>query len=456
MGVVLAPGTRVHIVGIAGAGMSGLARLLAEMGCVVSGSDSSRSPVFDELAALGITTHEGHDAGNLVQSDVVLWSPAVDLDNVELVEAKRVGATLLRRGEVLRELASHQRVIGFTGTHGKTTATSMMVHVRLAAGMDDSRLLGAAVTGVGANGHYGPGDLILEVDESYGTFELLAPYALGVLNIEADHLDHYGNLANLEAAFAALMHRTTGPVVVWSDDEGARRVGSKCGRGVLPVGTTDDAAWTVRNVALARHRASFELVSDGEQLGIELGVTGLHNVANAAVVAVVAKQLGITNDAIQRGLASFHGAPRRFQYLQRWGSTDVYEDYAHLPGEISATLRATKSAGYERIAAVFQPHRVTRTTNLVSAFAGAFEGAHEVIVTDIYSAGEANPHGVTGEIVANAIREVNHSATTVYAPTFADVRAQLARVRDHCDVILLLGAGDIASVVATLDEESDA
>lgn len=456
MGVVLAPGTRVHIVGIAGSGMSGLARLLMEMGCIVSGSDASHSVVLDELAALGIETHEGHDVSNLAPSDVVLWSPAVALDNVELLEAKRRGATPLSRREILGELASRQRVIGFTGTHGKTTATSMMVHVRRAAGLDDSRLLGAAVTGIGANGHYGRDDLILEVDESYGTFQLLAPYALGVLNIEADHLDHYGNLASLEGAFAALMQRTTGPVVVWNDDEGARRVGSSIDGDVRTVGTTDDAAWTVRNVELARHRASFELSHDGERLGIELGVTGFHNVANAAVVAVVAKELGVTNDALQRGLASFQGAPRRFQYLRRWGSADVYEDYAHLPGEISATLRATESAGYERIAAVFQPHRVTRTTNLVSAFAGAFEGAREVIVTDIYDAGEPNPLGVTGEIVANAIREVNHTATTVYAPTFSDVRAQLERVRGHCDVILLLGAGDIASVVATLDEGSDA
>jgi len=455
MGVALAPGTRVHIVGIAGSGMSGLARLLVEMGCVVSGSDASQSAVLDELAALGVQTRAGHDASNLASCDVVLWSPAVALDNVEVLEATRRGATALTRREILRELASRQRVIGFTGTHGKTTATSMMVHVRRAAGLDDSRLLGAAVTGIGANGHYGPDDLILEVDESYGTFELLAPYALGVLNIEADHLDHYGSLARLEGAFAALMQRTTGPVVVWNDDEGARRVVSSIDRDVQTVGTTDDAAWKVRHVELARHRASFELSHDGERLEIVLGVTGFHNVANAAVVAVVAKELGVANDALQRGLASFQGAPRRFQYLRHWGSADVYEDYAHLPGEISATLRATESAGYERIVAVFQPHRVTRTTNLVSAFAGAFEGARDVIVTDIYSAGEPNPLGVTGAIVADAIRRVNHTATTVYAPTFADVRAQLERVRDDCDVILFLGAGDIASVVATLDEGSD-
>ncbi|MHB1208335.1 MAG: UDP-N-acetylmuramate--L-alanine ligase [Acidimicrobiales bacterium] len=456
MGVALVPGTRVHIVGVAGAGMSGLARLLLEMGCVVSGSDAAHTEVLDELETLGVTTSRVHAASNLVSSDVVLWSPAVSRDNVELLEAKRRGATLLTRGEVLRDLAAQQRVIGFTGTHGKTTATSLMVHVRRAAGVDDSRLLGAAVTGIGANGHYGPQDLILEIDESYGTFALLAPFALGVLNIEADHLDHYGTLENLESAFGALIERTTGPVVVWGDDEGARRVASRASRDALFVGTTDSLEWRVRHVELARQRASFELVGDGGRLDVELGVTGLHNVANAAVVAVVAKQLGVPDEALLAGLAAFHGAPRRFQFLRRWGTADVYEDYAHLPGEISATVRAARSAGYATIAAVFQPHRVTRTTSLVSSFASAFEGAREVIVTDIYDAGEPNPLGITGEIVADAIREANDSARVVYAATFSEVHDQLERICQDCDVILLLGAGDIATAVTSLIEGHDA
>lgn len=447
MGVMFARGTRVHIVGVAGAGMSGLARLLVEMGCVVSGSDAANPEVLDELESLGVRTRRGHDASNLSQCDLVMWSPAVAPDNVELLEAKSRDVTLLRRGEALRELARHQRVIGFTGTHGKTTATSMMVNVRHAAGLDDSRLLGALVTGIGANGHYGPGDLLLEIDESYGTFELLSPYALGVLNVEADHLDYYGTLENLESAFAALIERTTGPVVIWGDDEGARRVASGATQRVISVAATSPADYQVRNVELARHGASFELVGEDERVKIELGVTGHHNVANAAVVAVVARRLGVSIEALLDGLAGFHGAPRRFQFLRRWGSADVYEDYAHLPGEISATLRAAKSAGYNNIVAVFQPHRVTRTTNLVAAFASAFEGAREVIVTDIYDAGEANPSGITGEIVANALREVNKSANVIYAATISEVRDRLERISQDHDAILLLGAGDIAAAV---------
>ncbi len=447
MAVVLARGTRVHIVGVAGAGMSGLARLLLEKGCVVSGSDAAHAEVLDELQALGVTTFAAHATSNVASSEVVLWSPAVPLENVELLEARQRGAVLLTRSEVLRDLALQQRVIGFTGTHGKTTATSMMVHVRRAAHWDDSRLLGAFVTGVGANGHYGPDDLILEVDESYGTFERLAPYALGVLNVEADHLDHYGTLENLESAFRALVERTTGPVVVWGDDEGARRSASGAMRDVLSVGATDSLEWRVGHVELARQRARFVLEGDGEHLEVELGVTGYHNVANAAVVAVLAKQLGVPDEALLEGLAEFRGAPRRFEFLRRWGNADVYEDYAHLPGEISATLQAAHSAGYLDIVAVFQPHRVTRTTSLASAFGEAFEGAREVIVTDIYDAGEANPLGVTGEIVADAIRERNDDTHVLYAARLPEVLERLERVRERCDVILLLGAGDIAAQI---------
>ena len=430
--------------------MSGLARLLTEMGCEVSGSDASDSSVLEELAALGVEVNVGHGISNGADAATVLWSPAVQADNVELVAAARRGARLLSRSEVLAELASRQRVIGLTGTHGKTTATSMMVHVLLAAGRDDSRLLGASVTGVGTNGHFGKDDLILEVDESYGTFSLLRPYALGVLNVEADHLDHYGNLQTLEEAFADLIDRTSGPVVVWSDDEGVQRVSARLRRAIITVGSTGQSSWTVSNATLARRSASFLLSGPDGELSIDLCVTGLHNVANAAVVATLALELGVSGEAVARGLKSFEGAPRRFQYLGSWRDVDVYEDYAHLPGEIIATIRATSAAGYRRVAVVFQPHRVTRTVNLASSFATAFEGAAFVVITDIYSAGEPNPLGVTGESLASAVRQHQVSSTVMYAPTLAEVLKDLASVHDQCDVVLFLGAGDIADVARDL------
>ncbi len=447
---VLGSGTNVHIVGVGGAGMSGLARLLVEIGAKVSGSDLSDSVVLEELRTLGVTVSVGHESANSDHAHVVLWSPAVPADNVELLTAQRAGATMLSRSQVLAELATMRPVIGLTGTHGKTTATSMMVHVLAAAGRDDGRLLGADVLGVGANGHWGSGDLILEVDESYGTFGMLRPHALGLLNVEADHLDHYGTLHVLEEAFSNLIDRTTGPVVVWSDDQGARRVSALAHREVLTVGTHDDSEWRVSNVEVTKHEAAFSLSGPAMTMSLTLHVTGAHNVYDAAVVAVLARSLGVGVDAIAEGLAAFQGAPRRFELLGSWRDLDVYESYAHLPGEISAIVTATHAAGYERITAVFQPHRVTRTLALAGEFAPAFDGVTNVVVTDIYTAGEPNPTGVTGDIVHRSIQARGAGAHSIYCADLKDVPEVLDSLHDESDVVLLLGAGDVASVATRL------
>jgi len=443
-------GRRIHVVGVAGAGMSGLAILLAERGAVVSGSDLSDSEVFDQLRARHVSTFVGHDARHVDGAEVVLWSPAVASDNVELVAARAANAELLTRAHVFRELAATKRVIGLTGTHGKTTATSMMVQVSLAAGRDDGWLLGAPVLGVGANGHWGEGDLVVEVDESYGTFSELRPYALGLLNVEADHLDHYGTLEDLEAAFRDLLERTSGPVVTWSDDAGVRRVTSSLTREVIKVGLSSRAPWRVSDVVLDRRSSSFRLRGPSESFDVTLRVTGAHNVVNAAVVAVLARTLGVDRDAVVRGLSNFVGAPRRYQYRGAWHGVDVYEDYGHLPGEIAAILATTRATGYERPTVVFQPHRVTRTLALVDQFASAFEGARHVVVTDLYLAGEANPDAVTGEIIANALIRRDPSLDTLYCSDLALVGELLDHLVTDSDVILFLGAGDVGSIIATL------
>jgi UDP-N-acetylmuramate--alanine ligase len=438
----------VHVVGVGGAGMSGLAMLLAEFGATVSGSDQRDSAVFDDLRARHVTTYVGHDATHVEGAEVILWSPAVSPDNVELVAAREAGADMVPRARAFEELSALKRVIGFTGTHGKTTATSMMAQVSLAAGRDDGWLVGAPVLGVGAQGHWGEGDLLLEVDESYGTFVELHPFALGLLNVEPDHLDFYGSLATLEGAFADLVARTSGPVVAWADDPGARSaVASR--RDAVLVGTTAASTWRVSGIDLERRRASFRL-SGPRTLQVELRVTGAHNVANAAVVAVLAHELGIADEAIMRGLSNFVGAPRRYQYRGAWRGVDVYEDYAHLPGEIAATLAATRAGGYERITAVFQPHRVTRTLALVDEFPAAFEGARHVIITDLYAAGEANPNGVTGEIVARALQRFDPTLDTLYCADLNLVGELLEQLVDDSDVILVLGAGDVDSLISML------
>lgn len=443
------PGVRVHIVGVGGAGMSGVARLLVDAGADVSGSDLNDSSVLEALRARGVVVNVGHDASNAENAEVVLWSPAIATDNVELIAARAGGALLLSRAQILAELALARPVIGLTGTHGKTTATSMMVHVLAADGRDVGRLLGADVLGVGANGHWGSGDVVLEVDESYGTFALLRPHALGLLNVEADHLDHYGTLDALEHAFAQLLDRTDGPVVVWNDDDGSQRVANIVEREVVRVGTGDEA-WRVSDVTVSRHDAAFTLHGPRVEMRMLLGVTGEHNVADAAVVAVLASELGVSTDAIATGLANFRGAPRRFELRGSWRGVDVYESYAHLPGEISAILRATRAAGYERITAVFQPHRVTRTLSLVEDFAPSFDVASAVIVTDIYTAGEPNPTGVTGQVIAESIVRRGAGAIITYCASLDEVPAALERFHASSDVVVLLGAGDVASVAAKL------
>ncbi|MCU1362447.1 MAG: UDP-N-acetylmuramate--L-alanine ligase [Acidimicrobiaceae bacterium] len=443
-------GRRIHVVGVAGAGMSGLAILLAERGAVVSGSDLNDADIFEQLRARHVTTYVGHDAAHVAGAEVVLWSPAVAPDNVELVAARAANAELLSRAQVFRELAATKRVIGLTGTHGKTTATSMMVQVSLAAGRDDGWLLGAPVLGVGANGHWGADDLVVEVDESYGAFSELRPYALGLLNVEADHLDHYGTLEDLEGAFRDLAERTTGPLVAWSDDAGVQRVTRSLERDVLKVGISSRAPWKVSDVVLERRGSSFRVRGPGESFEVNLRVTGAHNVANAAVVAVLARTLGIEGDAVVRGLSNFVGAPRRYQYRGAWRGVDVYEDYGHLPGEIAAILATTRAAGYERPTVVFQPHRVTRTVALADQFAPAFEGARHVIVTDLYRAGEENPHAVTGEIIANALIRQDPSLDTIYCGDLGLVPELLEHLVTDSDVLLFLGAGDVGSVIATL------
>jgi UDP-N-acetylmuramate--alanine ligase len=372
----------------------------------------------------------------------------VAADNVELVAARQAGAEMVSRAHAFEELSAMRRVVGFSGTHGKTTATSMMVQVSLAAGRDDGWLVGAPVLGVGAQGHWGEGDLLVEVDESFGTFGELHPFALGLLNVEPDHLDFYGSLAALEGAFADLVARTRGPVVAWADDPGARRAVAARRDAVL-VGTADAAAWRVSEIDLERRRASFQL-SGASSLRLELRVTGAHNVANAAVVAVLAHELGVPDEAIVRGLSNFVGAPRRYQYRGSWRGVDVYEDYAHLPGEIAATLAASRAGGYERVTVVFQPHRVTRTLALVDQLAESFEGARHVIITDLYAAGEANPEGVTGELVARALQRVNPTLDTLYCSDLRLVGELLEALVEDSDVILVLGAGDVGSVISTL------
>ena len=441
----LATGTRVHIVGVGGAGMSALAVFLQGWGCAVSGCDARDTPVLEELRERGIAVRTTHDASHVDQADMLLWSPAVGTGHVELLAGRARSLTMFSRPQVLGELSRMLRVVGITGTHGKTTATSMLVHVMAEAGRDDSRLVGAPVRGVGFSGHFGSGDLLSEVDESYGAFSEIDPFAMGLLNVEADHLDHYGTLEILEGAFADLLARTSGPVVVWMDDPGSARVAATLQREIIGVGEGDGVEWRLQKIEVSRRGARARL--DGPvSLDLELAVPGRHNLINAAVAAVLALSLGVDARIVTEGLKHFRGAPRRFEHVATWRRVDVIDDYAHLPGEIVATVEAAKAAGYQKIMAVFQPHRVTRTLSVGSRFAPAFDDVDEVIVTDVYTAGEPNPEAVTGERVADAVRERGVTRAR-YAATLAQAASAIEQDAGDADLVLLLGAGDVTDVL---------
>ena len=450
-------GTRVHIVGVGGAGMSALGVLLHESGCVVSGCDTANAAVLAELGARGLKVFAEHDAQHIDDADVVLWSPAVRNQHPELVAARERSVTMLARPSALAELARTKRLVGITGTHGKTTATSMLVCITAAAGRYDARLVGAAIRGVGFSGHFGPDDLLCEVDESYGAFAELSPYALGLLNVEADHLDHYQTLENLESAFAEVIARTSGPVVVWHDDPGAARVARRAGREVTTVGTSDDVQWRVSDIRATPGEAfrTRARLSGALDVDLELRVPGAHNVANAAVAAVLALSLGVAPAEVTRGLAAFRGAPRRFELVGHWHGVPVIDDYGHLPGEVAATVAAARGLGFRRVFAVFQPHRVTRTTALADQYAESFDDLSGVVVTDIYRAGEENPAGVTGEIVVGPLRE-RGVTPAFYAARLSDAAALVSEHASGADLLLVLGAGDVTRVLDSLvlDETS--
>lgn len=442
------PPRHVHVVGAGGAGMSGVVRYFADAGSRVSGSDRSDSVALGQLASRGSFT-VGSNAVAASRADLVTWSPAVD-PSVDL-DVLAGGQRGVARPELLALIARHHTTLAVTGTHGKTTASSMLVHIALAAKWNPSWLLGADVRGAGANGHFGGDRLVLELDESYGSFRQTVPHGLAILNVEADHLDHYGTLDALETAFVELSKTTTGPVVLFRDGV-SRDVAAQMPYAIT-VGFERSSSWCIEDVATSRDGSSCVVRSTDAELQISLSVPGRHNLVNAAVVGVLALSYGASPQEVHAGLSNFRGAPRRFESRGTVSGAQLIDDYAHLPTEIAATLQAARDTGATRILAVFQPHRVTRTTALARDFGPVFAAATDVVVTDIYRAGEPNPAAVTGEIVVDAIR-AQRSTPVTYVATLDEVRAEIARRAGDYDMVVVMGAGDIATVVDDLVSQS--
>jgi UDP-N-acetylmuramate--alanine ligase len=444
--------TSIHIVGVGGAGMSALALVLAEMGHQVSGSDLRDSSVLATLRDANVRVEVGHRPENLGTAKWVTASPAVPANNPELVAAHERGCFVLSRAGVLGALTRATSTLAVTGTHGKTTTSSMLSLILVTAGKKPSFVIGAELTGFGVNAHFDAGGpLVLEADESYGSFGQLEPAMTGITSVEADHLDHYGTLDQLEAAFGALCDRTHGPVVIMGDDPGAARVGRT--RTAVIVGQDPRSDVVLSAVRTERAWSSFTLaMPDGSTLAAALAAPGLHNVRNAAVASVMASLAGVGNDAIAEGLKRFAGVPRRYEFRGEADGITFVDDYAHLPSEVEATVAAAKAGGFERIICVFQPHRYTRTHNVGAQFAHAFDGVDHLVVTPIYASGETPIPGVTGKLVADAVAGALGNDAVTYVEDNRDVPGVVDALLGPGDLCLTLGAGDLTLLPDVLIE----
>jgi UDP-N-acetylmuramate--alanine ligase len=451
--VLLAGAAHVHVVGVGGAGMSAIATVLAGMGHRVTGSDLVASPVTERLCAHGIAVALGHRADQVNEADLVTASPAVGWENVELAEARRRGIPVLARADVMAAIARTKRCVAVAGTHGKTTTSSMLALALGAAGLQPSFLIGADVGDLDTNGLLDEGPwIVVEADESYGSFAALTPEMTVLTSVEADHLDHYGTLDALTDAFAELLAATTGTCLVAADDPGAATVGRAAG--ALSVGESDGADYRVSNLVLGRSRVRFDLVGPGGDLGrIAVPVPGRHNAANAALAAAAALEIGAEFVAVEAALARFAGVPRRFEFRGETGGVTFVDDYGHLPSEVRAILATARLGGFDRVVAVFQPHRYTRTAALAGDFAHAFDDADLVVVTDVYSAGERPIPGVSGVLVADAVRAARPERAVRYAPERGELRRLVASLLSPGDICVTLGAGDLTTLPDELAED---
>ncbi|HLW45136.1 MAG TPA: UDP-N-acetylmuramate--L-alanine ligase [Acidimicrobiales bacterium] len=444
----LAPPRQVHVVGVGGVGMSAIATVLAGMGHRVSGSDVKASPVTERLRALGIGVSIGHDPEQVAGADLVTYSPAVPEDNIELAEARRRGIAVVRRSAVLAAIAATRRCVAVAGTHGKTTTASMLSLILVEAGLRPSYLIGADVNETGTNALWDTGEwLVMEADESYGSFGSLRSDIALVTNVEPDHLDHYGTFDSLADAFVHYL-TSSGRRVVSADDPVAARLGAQAG--AATVGTSPDATYRIGRIVAGRSAIGFDLHGPAGRLGrIELPVPGAHNARNAALAVVGAIEVGAPFEAATSALARFAGVPRRFEFRGEAGGITFVDDYAHLPTEVRATLAAAKAGEWRRIVAVFQPHRYTRTAALAESFATAFDDADLIFITDVYSAGETPVPGVSGRLVADAVSRRGGGHPVVYVSTRDELRAAVAAMLQPGDLCVTLGAGDLT----TLPEE---
>jgi UDP-N-acetylmuramate--alanine ligase len=439
-----------HFVGVGGAGMSGIAKVLHDRGVVVTGSDMKMSRYAAALAQAGVSVSIGHDAANLGDPEVVVVSSAIPDDNPEVVEARRRGIPVWQRARMLAALAGDRKTIAVAGTHGKTTTSSLTATAFTAMGLDPTFLVGGEVRDAGSNAGCGSGDLyVVEADESDGSFLHLDPYVAIVTNVEADHLDHYAGIEEVVATFREFVGRirADGTLVVCADDARAVSLASSCPARVVTYGLSDTAE--VRCFGLRPHAIGHDFdvaFPEGRVVACSVASPGVHNVVNATGVLACAWALGFDPEAAAAGIAGFGGVKRRFETVAEVDGVWIVDDYAHHPTEVKATLAAARTATDGRVWVLFQPHRYSRTAALSREFGEAFGDADRVVLMDVYSAGEVPVPGVSGHTIVDAVLRHDPRTPLAYFPHRTDIGGYLATRLRSGDLIMTMGAGDVTAM----------
>ncbi len=463
--MVLGRTRRVHFVGVGGIGMSGIAELLVNLGYAVSGSDQAASAALDRLAAMGVATSVGHAEAHVGPADVVVYSSAVQADNPELLAARRRGIPVVPRAEMLAELMRLRIGIAVAGAHGKTSTTSMIALVLERAGLDPTAVIGGRLRAFGSNARLGHGQhIVVEADESDRSFLKLSPTLAVITNLDREHMEAYGGFEDLQQAFVEFANKVPfyGAVVACADDHELARILPRLVRrattyGIdapeVTVGATEVVLAGFGSTCTVIHRDPYDPGAPALPLGrLHLQVPGRHSVLNALAAVAVGLELGVPYDVIASALKEFTGAERRFEVRGVVHGITVVDDYGHHPTEIAAVLGAARAAAPSRVVVAFQPHRYTRTAQLLPDFAAALATADEVVLTDIYAASEAPIPGVTVEALAAAVNRRRAHPVVVVKP-LDRVAAAVADLARPGDLVITFGAGSIGSVPGAIVRE---
>jgi UDP-N-acetylmuramate--alanine ligase len=440
---------KIHFVGIGGIGMSGIAEVLLNLGYVVTGSDLHLSDITERLASRGAEIFQGHRASHVGDIDVVVTSTAVKADNPEVMEAHHRGIPVIPRAEMLAELLKMKFSVAVSGSHGKTTTTSMISTVLAHGGFDPTMVIGGKLASIGSNAKIGDGEVIVaEADESDGSFLKLSPCLAVITNIDREHLDYYRDIEDIKEAFLKFANIVPfyGATVICLDDPHVQAILPCINRRAITYGLTMPADYQARDIVLEGASSTFEVYTLDKRLGqVKLKVPGRFNVANALATIAAAREMDVPFDIICEGLLKYEGVGRRLEIKGNVGGVTVVDDYGHHPTEILATLAAARQVWKERMIVVFQPHRYTRTQKLFKEFLSAFPDADHLIITDIYAASERVIQGVDAAGLARGIRQQGHPDVS-YMPGFEGIVDHLLSIARPSDVIITQGAGNVWKV----------